>query len=293
MNKTRLSPSYRLFYGFNLFCLVLLGVLCLFPVLHILAVSLSNAGAAAANQVVLWPKGFNLQSYHLIATRDDFLRSFGISGQRVIFGVAINVALTVLMAYPLSKPEGEFPVRRIYVWLLIFVMIFNGGMVPNFMLIKDLGLLDSIWALVLPGAVPIFNVILMMNFIKQLPKDIEEAAFMDGANYFQSLIRIVLPISKPVLATITLFSFLNHWNAWFDGLIYNNSTKNYPLQTFMYTIISSRDVTNLDQATAFSDVNGATLKAAQLFVSLLPILLIYPFLQKYFTKGLTIGAVKG
>lgn len=289
----RKTKSYMIFSVFNFVVLTFSAILCIFPVLHILAVSLSEAGPAAANQIVLIPKGFNIQSYLLITQRMDFLLSFWVSIRRVLLGVVINTIFTVLLAYPLSKSNREFRGRTIYTWMLIFVMIFNGGIVPNFILINNLGLMDSIWALVLPTAVPIFNVILVMNFIKQLPKDIEEAGFIDGANYFQSLISLILPLSKPVIATVTLFSFLNHWNAWFDGLIYNNNSKNYPLQTFMYTVVSNRDVTNLDQATAYAEVNSATLQSAQLFVSLIPILIIYPFLQKHFTKGLTIGAVKG
>lgn len=291
--KIKVSAGYRVFSIFNILLLAGLAILCIFPFIHVLSVSLSDAGPAAANAVVAWPVGFNLSAYKLIATRDDFLLSFLVSVRRVLAGVAVNTAVTLLMGYPLSKSEKEFKGRTLYTWLLIFVMIFTGGLVPNFMLVKDLGLMDTVWALVLPGAVPIFNVILVMNFIKQLPKDIEEAAFIDGVSYWGSFWRIVLPVSTPVIATIVLFSFLGHWNAWFDGLIYNNSSKNYPLQTFMYTVISSRDVVSLDQATAYNDVNSATLKAAQLVVSMLPVLIIYPFLQKYFTKGLTVGAVKG
>jgi len=172
-------------------------------------------------------------------------------------------------------------------------MIFNGGLVPNYILIKNLNLLDNIWSLILPGAVPIFNVILMMNFIRQLPKDIEEAVFIDGCSHFQCLVRIIIPLSAPALATVVLFSFLSHWNAYFDGLIYMNKSLNYPLQTFLYMVIASRDITNIDQAASFAEVNATTLKSAQLFVSMVPIFIVYPFLQRYFIKGLTLGAVKG
>lgn len=269
------------------------AALCLFPVLHIIAVSFSGAGPAAANEVVLWPVEFTLSSYGAIMTKASFLGSFVISVERTAMGVAINTLLTVLMAYPLSKSSKEMPGRNIYMWLLIFVMLFNAGLVPNYMLIKTLGLIDSIWALVLPSAVPVFNVILVMNFMKMLPREVEEAAFIDGASYWMSWMKLILPLSKPVIATIVLFSFVMHWNAWYDGLIYMNDNANYPLQTFLYTVIQGQDVATLDQATESSLINGATLKAAQIFIAMLPVLFLYPFLQKYFTKGIVIGAVKG
>ena len=172
-------------------------------------------------------------------------------------------------------------------------MIFDGGLIPNYLQVKNLNLFDTIWALVLPGAVPIYNVILVMNFMKQLPDTIEEAAEVDGASYFQRFTKIILPLCKPSIATIILFSFLSHWNGWFDGKIYNNSTANYPLQTYLQALIANTDITNSSEAIENALTNVKTLQAAQLFLTMLPILVIYPFLQKYFTKGLTIGAVKG
>ena len=285
--------GYKLFSIINYIVLAGLAGICIFPILHILAISFSSAGAAAANKVVLWPIDFNIQSYQMISGRLDFLNAFLVSLQRVAIGITINTVISIMMAYPLSKKDKEFSGRKVYVWSLIFVMLFNGGIVPNFILIKNLNLLNTIWALVLPGAVPIFNVILMMNFIKQLPIELEEAAFLDGASYWLCLYRIIIPLSKPVIATVVLFGFLGHWNSWFDGLIYMSDPKKYPLQTFMYNIVANRDITSIDQASVYASVNDKTLKASQLFVSMLPILLVYPFLQKHFTKGLTLGAVKG
>ena len=277
----------------NITILALLALLCAFPVVHMLSVSFSNQSAVAANQVNLLPVGFNIASYRMVARRAAFWRAFRISVLRVIVGISINTVLTVLMAYPLSKSVRTFPSRRYYVWLLIFAMIFDGGLVPNYLLVRDLKLFDTIWALVLPGAVPIYNVILVMNFMKQLPDSIEEAAEVDGATYFQRFVRVVLPLCKPSIATVVLFSFLGHWNGWFDGKIYNNNTANYPLQTYLQALLSNTDATNASEAIENALTNVKTLQAAQLFLTMLPILMIYPFLQKYFTKGLTIGAVKG
>lgn len=289
----RVSASYRVFSVLNIILLMLLSALCVFPIFHILAVSLSSQAAAAANQVVLWPVGFTWASYLSVAGRSAYWTAFGVSVRRVLLGVSVNTVLTAMMAYPLSKYPREFKARRYYVWFLMFAMIFNGGLVPTYLLIRDLHLMNSIWALILPGAVPIYNVILTMNFIRQLPREIEEAAFIDGATYFQCFFRMIVPLSKPVLATIILFSFLGHWNAWFDGMIYMENSANYPLQTYMYNVIANRDITNSTEAIENALTNIKTLKSAQLFLTMLPILVIYPFLQKYFTKGITVGAVKG
>ncbi|MGN0994470.1 MAG: carbohydrate ABC transporter permease, partial [Butyricicoccus sp.] len=273
--RRQTSLGYRVFNVINVIILLSLSALCLFPLLHILAVSLSSQAPAAANEVVLWPVDFTWSSYKVVAGRVEFWRAFLVSIKRVVLGVSINTVLTVLLAYPLSKNDREFPGRKYYTWALIFVMIFNGGLVPTYLTVQKLGLLDTIWALVLPCAVPIYNVILTMNFMKQLPRSIEEAAFIDGASYFQSFIRIVLPISKPVIATVTLFSFLNHWNSWFDGLIYIGKSELYPLQTYMYNLISSRSTMDASAAIENALSNVKTLQCAQLFLTLLPILLIY------------------
>lgn len=290
MNGRMRQYVFRTANGIFLLCL---AAICLLPIIHIAAVSFSNQAAVSANQVGLLPKGFTLASYKMVAKREAFWRAFGISIERVVLGVLVNTVVTVLMAYPLSKSEREFPMRKVYVWMLIFVMIFDGGLVPNYLLVNNLGLFDTIWALVLPTAVPIYNIILTMNFMKQLPGTIEEAAMVDGASYFQRFIKLIIPLSKPVIATITLFSFISHWNGWFDGKIYNNQTTNYPLQTYLQNLISSTDMTNAAEAIENSLSNVKTLQAAQLMLTLLPILIVYPFLQKYFVKGITVGAVKG
>ena len=286
---SRKGKSY-FFRTVNVIFLAFLAALCLLPLIHIAAVSFSDQAMVSANRVGLFPKGFTLASYKMVAKRTAFWTAFGVSVKRVILGVAINTVITVLMAYPLSKSEREFPFRRVYVWLLIFVMIFDGGLVPNYLLVHNLNLFDTIWALVLPTAVPIYNIILTMNFMKQLPGTIEEAAMVDGAGYFQRFVYLVIPLSKPVIATVTLFSFIGHWNSWFDGKIYNNQTTNYPLQTYLQNLISSSDMTNAAEAIENALSNVKTLQAAQL---VLTILVIYPFLQKYFVKGITVGAVKG
>jgi len=213
-------------------------------------------------------------------------------------GVSINMIIVILCAYPLSKSKGEFKQRGFYSWYFIITMLFVPSLVPSFVVVMNLRLMDTIWALVLPSALPVFSVIVMLNFFRNLPKELEESAAMDGAGHLRTLIQIVLPLSKPVIATIVLFSAVGHWNAWFDGIIYMNRPENYPLQSYLQTIL-------INPATLIRDMQGDasliamlmhisnhTLRAAQLFIATIPILMLYPFLQKYFITGLVLGSVK-
>lgn len=287
------TPGTRAFAVFNYIFLAIVAALCILPLINVLAISFSSSSAANANMVGLWPVDFTLQSYKIIFTRPDILGSFWISVERTVLGVVINLVLTVTMAYPLSKNAREFHGRNVYMALVLFVMLFSGGMVPLYMLVYKLNMLNTIWALILPGAVPIFNVVMMMNFFRGLPHEIEEAALVDGANVFRTLVRIVLPLSMPVIATVTLFQFVAHWNDWFSGLLYMSDMSKYPLQTLLQSTLSNVDITNLEQAKMYANVSDRTLRAAQIFVTTLPILALYPFLQKYFAKGVVLGAVKG
>jgi putative aldouronate transport system permease protein len=282
---------------FSDFC-IWLGILimtaaCLFPLINMVAISFSNKSAAAGNMVGLLPVGFTFASYKTLLKETQFWRSFQISVLRVVLGTAINLILVILMAYPLSKSKQAFKGRNIYMNLLIFAMLFSGGIVPSFITVKNLGLLDSIWALVLPGAVPIFNVILLMNFFKSVPKSLEEAAEIDGCSTWKILFQIYLPISLPSIATIALFSIVGHWNDFFSGLLYINKASNYPLQTYIQQLnVDITKVTNASQLQSLADISNKTLNSAKIVVSTIPLLLIYPFLQKYFVTGLVIGSVK-
>jgi len=293
MNRIHDTWGTRVFAFFNYIVLAAAAFLCIVPLINVLAVSLSSSHAANANLVGLWPVDFTLQSYKVILSRSEVLHALWITIERTGLGVVLNNVLTVMLAYPLSKSSKQFNGRHVYMWGILFVMLFNGGLVPTYIIVNSLGLTDTIWSLVLPGAVPIFSVILMMNFFRQLPGEIEEAAFMDGANYFTSLVRIIIPLSMPVIATVTLFHFVGHWNDWFAALIYMNDVDKYPLQTMLQAIIKGNDIKTLDDAKMFADVSDRTLKSAQIFVTTLPIIVLYPFLQKYFTKGIVLGSVKG
>ena len=188
--------------------------------------------------------------------------------------------------------------RNIYMMYFFITSLVGGGMIPSYLLVSKLGLKDTLWALVLPGALPIGNMIILMNFIRGLPRELEEAAMIDGAGKFQTLVRIVLPLMKPSLATITLFHVVGHWNDWFGGMIYMNDPKKYPLYTYMQTLLVSFEqlmskIDGVEYENIIKMMNARTGRAAQLFLGMIPVLVIYPFLQKYFTQGLTIGSVKG
>ncbi len=272
----------------------LLAISCVLPMVHVFAVSLSSNAAASAGAVKLWPIGFNTTSYEYVMEQAAFIRSLLITLERVAIGVAINILLTVLLAYPLSKESHKFKSRTTYAWIFVFTMLFGGGLIPTYMVVRTTGLLDSIWALVLPGAVPVFSAILLLNFFRGLPKELEEAAFIDGAGHFVTLFRIYLPLSVPALATILLLSAVGHWNSWFDGLIYMNAPERYPLQSYLQTMVIQKSfsaITDLNTET-LRQISDRTVKAAQIFLGALPVLFVYPFLQKYFMKGIVMGSVK-
>ncbi|HIW34896.1 MAG TPA: carbohydrate ABC transporter permease [Candidatus Paenibacillus intestinavium] len=290
--RTIISKFYN---GFNIFLIILLTLLCILPVWYTLVVSISDRAAVAAGEVFLLPKGINFASYQTIIDDKQFFKSFFISVQRVIYGAAITFVVVLFMAYPLSKSTKEFKFRNIFMWLLIFCMLFSGGMVPWFMTMKSLGLINSIWGLVLGGGLPVFNVILVMNFFRNLPKEMEESALIDGAGPWRILFSIFLPLSTPVMATILIFTIVGHWNEFFQALILMTKNENYPLQSYIRQVTANVDLTKLDAESVkrLTSLSNQTLNAAKIFISMLPLLIIYPFFQKYFVKGITLGSVKG
>ncbi|MBW7456343.1 carbohydrate ABC transporter permease [Paenibacillus sepulcri] len=290
-NKTL---SQRIFTIGNYTALSLLALLCIFPLVHILAISFSSSSAATAGQVGLWPVDFTVKSYSFVVNEPAFLKSFVVTLKRVALGVSLNMLLGVLVAYALSKEVREFRFRTVYVWTFVITMLFNGGLIPTYVIVQKTGLIDSIWALVIPSAVNVFNIILILNFFRGLPKELLEASFIDGAGHWKTLLKVVIPVSMPVLATVTLFSVVFQWNEWFTGLIYMNSPDNYPLQSYLQTVIVTKDFSRLTvtDLTLLGQVSNRTVKAAQIFLGTLPILLVYPFLQRFFISGIVMGSVK-
>jgi len=294
----RKTKPEQAFEWFNVVFLLLTALLCLFPVLNVLALSFSSSTAATAGYVKLWPVDFTTKSYEYALAKPEFVTAFGVSIKRVLLGAVINMTCTVLAAYPLSQNQRDFPLRTAYAWFFFFTMVFSGGLIPWFLTIKQLRLMDTLWAVILPGALPVFHMIILLNFFRQLPREISESAFVDGAGHLTVLLRIYLPLSTPALATLLLFTCVGHWNSWFDGMVLMNSPANYPLQTYLRMVVVNRDIQSLAHATkeeleVFRLISDRTTKAAQIFIAALPILAIYPFLQRYFVKGIVMGSVKG
>lgn len=282
---------------FNVVNIVLLTgitILCVLPFVHLFALSFSGSAAASAGEVSFWPVDFTLKSYAFLLEKNDFVVALGVTLKRVLLGTILNMTLVCLTAYPLSKTPKRFRWRTPMAWFFMFTALFGGGTIPNFMLIRRLGLFDSIWALVLPGAVAVGNVVLLLNFFRTVPASLEEAAMIDGASQCKILFSIYLPCSLPSLATILLFTIVGHWNAWFDGILYMNNPANYPLQSYLSTlnVKINTSLMTADQLATLKNVTDDTLKAAQIFLGTLPIMLVYPFLQRYFVKGVVLGSIK-
>lgn len=296
--KIRESRGRKLFRCINAVILTGVTLLCIVPFLHLLALAFSSGAEAAAGEVGLWSKAFTTEAFVYVAQKKEFFLSAGVSALRVLAGTSISMVLIILAAYPLSKEKARFRARTGYVWYFAITMFFSGGMIPTYMIIKELHLIDSFWVLVLPGAMNVWNTIILLNFFRQIPASLEEAAVMDGAGQLTVLLRVYLPLSLPSLATLVLFTSIGHWNSWFDGIMYLNDIRKYPLQTYLSTIVVQQSVSSGSTMTAeeiakLGQIGDNNLKAAQIFLGSLPIMVIYPFLQKYFVKGLTIGGVKG
>ena len=278
--------------------LMILTLTCLIPILNTLAMSFSDKTSAALGQVTFYPVNFTTAAYVEMFQDNRFFTAFGVSVLRVLLGTTINLVLSIMMAYPLSKKTSEFRFRNVYMWILVFTMMFNGGLVPTFLVVNQMHLIETIWALVLPCAVNVFNTIILMNFYKEgIPNALEEAARVDGAGPWTILLRVIIPLAKPSIATIALFSVVFHWNSFFDGKIYINSPLNQPLQTYIQSLtvqVSPQTLANMtpDEIIRKMEVSSITFNSAKAFVSMIPILAIYPFLQKYFVTGIVMGAVK-
>ncbi len=288
------TKAYKVFSVVNLCFALLVGVVCLLPMIHMLAVAFSGKAPAQANLVGLIPKDFTLDAFAKTLSNRNFGMSLLISVERTALGLVFFLVFSILTAYPLSKSDKEFKGRSIYLWFFVFTMFFGGGLVPTYILITKLKLVNSIFALVLPGAVNVWSIILLINFFRGIPKELEESATMDGAGRLRVLWSIVLPLSTPVLATLSLFTMVGHWNSWFDGMIYNTDINQYPLATLLQIIVVQEDFTKITaDPKHMADISNRTVKSAQMFIAALPILMVYPFLQKHFVSGIVVGAVKG
>ena len=294
-NAIKVPRGDKIYYGIvNLF-LFLFFMAILLPLINVVASSFSEAKAVNQGKVLFWPVQFTTKGYKAVFEYRGIWRSYANTFLYTITGTAVNLAMTLMCAYPLARKD--LPFKGPVVALFMFTMLFGGGLVPYYILVHNLGLLNSIWSLVLPLSVPVSSMVILMNFMRNLPPEIEEAAMIDGAGIFRILWSILLPVLKPSLATVGLFAFVYHWNDWFTGALFMNNPANYPLQTYLQTLLTNfRDMlrqAGSDYYSLLSRMNEQTGRAAQLFLGLVPILVVYPFVQKYFTTGLVMGSVKG
>lgn len=265
-------------------------LICLVPFIYMLALSLSDPKAIVNNQVSFWPVGLTFDAYEQIFTYPNFFRAYGNTFFYTIAGTGIALLMMILFAYPLSKTflKGQTLLMKI----VIFSMFFSGGLIPNYLLISNLRLTGTVWAMLLPFAINQFNLIILINFFKSLPLEIEEAALIDGLGYFGILFKIVVPLSTAALATVGLYTAVFFWNDWFNGLIYLN-TAQFPVMLFLRNIVNGTSMLGDAAGSADKTTIAISIKSAVIITSTLPIIILYPFLQKYFVKGLTVGSVKG
>ena len=284
------TPAGRVFDVFNVVLMVAIAVVALIPFVFVLAGSFATEAELATRSFFLWPETFSLDAYEAIFTSSAFLRALVTTILVTAVGTLVQLTLTAAMAYPLSK--ANLPGGRLILSLIVFTMVFGGGMIPTFLVVKDLGLLNNYWALILPMAINPFSLIIIKNFFQQLPAELEESAKIDGANELQTLWSIVLPLSKPVLATFALFYAVGIWNDFMSPLLYLNDSAMWTLQMFLRQVTVATDLSVVEQdPTQLPPAQG--IKFAVIIVATLPIILFYPFLQKHFAKGMLIGSVKG
>jgi len=281
-------------FDYTLYIIVfILLVVCLAPMLHVASISLSSNAAILSRKVYIWPVELNLDSYRVVFSDITMIRSLLFTVVLTVTYTVMSMVMTILAAYPLSKKNLKG--RSFFLLLIIITMYFSGGMIPDYILIKNLKLLNSFWALVLPGLISAFNMIVMKTFFSSLPESLEESALIDGASFLTILVRIVLPLSLPVLATLSLFYAVGRWNYFMDSLLYITDSKLYPIQLKLYQIVYNNmqlEISAIEGSIA-SNLLPESLKAASVMFSTIPILLVYPWLQKHFVTGIMIGSIKG
>ncbi|WP_044481277.1 carbohydrate ABC transporter permease [Paenibacillus antibioticophila] len=294
MTQSRSRPFSEVIYVSIVYVILAgTGILCLFPFVNVLAKSLSANWAIVSGKVGLWPIDFNLKNIGFVIDDNMFQRGFLISVSLTVVGTLASVVMTAVSAYPLSKKH--LPGIKFVLLLYIFTMLFNGGLVPNYLLIKNLGLMNNLMSLVLPALINVFNLLLMKNYYESLPESLEESAKLDGASNLRIVLRIIIPLSAPVFATISLFYAVSFWGDWFHPMLYLNDPALKPLQLYMRDVVlqaSNENLLNQDNDLLLN-VSPEGIRNATIIVSTIPILLVYPFLQKHFIKGILIGSVKG
>ncbi|KND32787.1 sugar ABC transporter permease [Streptomyces acidiscabies] len=286
------TRGYRVFQGVNGIVLTGVVVLTLYPFLNIVARSFSGERAIRSSEVTLWPKGFDLTTYRIVINDSTFWRSYGNTVLYTVTATVIAMVLTTCYAYVLSKKNLKG--RGLLVGIAVFTMFFSGGLIPNYVLITSLGLKNSVWAIALPNAISVFNLLVMKAFFESLPSELEEAAQIDGLSTYGILLRVVLPLSKAVVATMILFYSVSFWNSWFQAFLYMDRTDLMPVTVYLRNIIAgATGASNAGATTEQGTQVAASIQAVTIVLTSLPILCVYPFVQRYFVSGVMLGAVKG
>ncbi len=282
----------RIFDFCNVLFMLCLAFITLYPMYNIFIVSISSAEHIYAGTVNFLPKGINFDAYRMVFKNDSIWRSFGNSILYTTVGTAINVVCSAMCAYPLSRKD--FYGRGFFTLFVAVTMFISGGMIPSYLVVNQLRLINTMWAIVLPGAISTYNMIIMRTFFQNLPVSLQESAYLDGANDITILFKVVLPLSMPIIATMTLFYAVGHWNSYFNAMIYLNSKSKFPLQVLLREIVVAGNMAD-ESADLTSNINiiAINFKYAVIVITVVPILIVYPFLQKHFTKGVMIGAIKG
>lgn len=291
MNSIKPSKSYRVFQVFNTVLMILILFITLYPFVYLVAQSFSSDAAVSAGQVTFFPVDFTLDTYKYLLKDDSFFKYYGNTILYTVVGTIISVIGTALLAYPLSKPRLRL--NKFFTPFVVFTMYFTGGIIPNYILVTQwLGLQDSMLAIILPGAISTFNLLVMKSFFAGLPEELEEAASIDGMGVYGIFVKIILPLSKPILATMALFYMVGMWNEWFAPMMYLDSRGKWPIALWVRQLVEGANNTEIGSSAEASSVQ-ATLKSATMVLTSIPIICVYPFVQKYFVQGMTIGAVKG
>ena len=289
------SLNDRIFDYVIILISVIIMILIAYPLYFVIIASFSKPEAVLAGKLTFLPVGFNTKSFQMVFQEAKIWIGYRNTILYTVLGTVINLILTTLCAFPLSRKD--MPYRTPLTFLVSFTMLFGGGMIPVYLVVKNLGITDTIWAMVIPNALNTYNMLVMKNYFQtSIPGELQEAASIDGCSHFQTLLKVVLPLSKPILAVITLFYAVQHWNAFFNAIIYLRNEKLYPLQIVLREILlqNSLEAVGGDMTGMYEKLmQGETMKYALIIVASVPILIFYPFVQKYFTKGIMVGAVKG
>jgi putative aldouronate transport system permease protein len=283
------SLDDKIFNGIVYFILGICGLAAILPMLYVISVSITPFGEVLRNGgFILFPREITFTAYRTLLTESNIPKAFQITVLITVIGTAVNLILTGLMAYPLSRKN--LPARKFFLLMIVFTLLFSGGIIPTYLVVKSMGLLDSIWAMILPNAVWSFNVLIMKSFFEGLPEELFESARMDGAKEFRILLQIVIPLSIPVLLTVGLFYLVGHWNEFFQAIFYVTDRTLFPLQVIVREILiqSQQPLENAENM-----MPTQTMQMASVMIASLPIIVIYPFLQKHFTKGMLLGSIKG